>query len=82
MLLEGCLKLGQQMKSWMDNIKEWTRMDSPSLFRTAKNLACVPWLISRPCLPYNHLVSATIDRVKCYYWFDNFIIVNNIFASG
>ena len=35
--LEGGRKRGRQMKSWMDNIKEWTRMDSPTLIRKAED---------------------------------------------
>ena len=35
--LEGGRKRGRQTKSWMDNIKEWTRMDSPALLRRAED---------------------------------------------
>ena len=35
--LEGGRRRGRQAKSWMDNIKEWTRMDSPTLIREAEN---------------------------------------------
>lgn len=35
--LEGGRKRGRQTKCWMDNIKEWTRMDSPTLIRKAEN---------------------------------------------
>ena len=38
--LEGGRKRGRQQKSWFDNIKEWTRMDSPTLLKTAENRAC------------------------------------------
>ena len=35
--LEGGRRRGRQTKSWMDNIKEWTRMDSPTLIRKAED---------------------------------------------
>ena len=35
--VEGGRKRGRQVKSWMDNIKEWTRMDSPTLIRKAED---------------------------------------------
>ena len=35
--LEGGRKRGRQMKCWMDNVKEWTRMDSPTLIRKAED---------------------------------------------
>lgn len=35
--LEGGRKRGRQPKSWMDNIKDWTRMDSPTLIRQAED---------------------------------------------
>ena len=35
--LEGRRRRGRQTKSWMDNIKEWTRMDSPTLIRKAED---------------------------------------------
>ena len=35
--LEGGNKRGRQQKAWFDNIKEWTRMDSPILLKTAEN---------------------------------------------
>ena len=38
--LEGGRKRGRQQKAWFDNIKEWTRMDSPTLLKTAENHAC------------------------------------------
>ena len=38
--LEGGRKRGRQQKSWLDNIKEWTRMDSPTLIRKAEDRAC------------------------------------------
>ena len=34
--LEGGRKRGRQAKSWLDNIKEWTRMDTPTLIRKAE----------------------------------------------
>lgn len=37
--LEGGRRRGRQMKSWMDNIKEWTRLDSPTLLRRAEDRA-------------------------------------------
>ena len=38
--LEGGRKRGRQAKSWLDNIKEWTRMDTPTLIRKAEYRAC------------------------------------------
>lgn len=35
--LEGGRRRGRQVKSWMDNIKEWTRLDSHTLTRTAED---------------------------------------------
>ena len=35
--LEGGRRRGRQAKAWMDNIKEWTRMDSPTLIRKAED---------------------------------------------
>ena len=35
--LEGGRRRGRQTKSWMDNIKEWTRLDSPTLLRQAED---------------------------------------------
>ena len=35
--LEGGRKRGRQRKSWLDNIKEWTRKESPELIRLAKD---------------------------------------------
>ena len=35
--LEGGRRRGRQTKSWMDNIKEWTRLDSPTLIRRAED---------------------------------------------
>ena len=35
--LEGGRKRGRQSKTWLDNVKEWTRMDSPNLIRTAED---------------------------------------------
>ena len=35
--LEGGRRRGRQAKSWMDNIKDWTRMDSPTLIRKAED---------------------------------------------
>ena len=35
--LEGGRKRGRPAKNWMDNIKEWTRMSSPSLIRAAED---------------------------------------------
>ena len=35
--LEGGRKRGRQVKCWMDNIKEWTRMNSPTLIREAED---------------------------------------------
>ena len=37
--LEGGRRRGRQTKSWMDNIREWTRMDSPTLIRRAEDRA-------------------------------------------
>lgn len=37
--LDGGRKRGQQ-QNWLDNIKEWTRMDSPTLIRKAEDRAC------------------------------------------
>ena len=37
--LEGGRKRGRQAKSWLDNIKEWTRMDTPTLIRKAEDRA-------------------------------------------
>ena len=38
--LEGGRKHGRQQKTWLDNIKEWTRMDSPTLLRAAEDRTC------------------------------------------
>ena len=38
--LEGGRKRGRQQKSWFVNIKEWNKMDSPTLLRSAENRAC------------------------------------------
>ena len=35
--LEGGRKRGRQPKCWLDNIKEWTRLDSPTLLRKAED---------------------------------------------
>ena len=35
--LEGGRKRGRQRKSWLDNIKEWTRKESPELIRLAED---------------------------------------------
>ena len=48
--LEGGRKRGRQQKSWFDNIKEWTRMDSPTLLRSAENRAAWRQLASRSSL--------------------------------
>lgn len=37
--LEGGRRRGRQVKCWMDNIKDWTRLDSPSLIRKAEDRA-------------------------------------------
>lgn len=37
--LEGGRRRGRQLKCWMDNIKEWTQMDSPTLIRRAEDRA-------------------------------------------
>ena len=37
--LEGGRRRGRQAKCWTDNIKEWTRLDSPSLIRQAEDRA-------------------------------------------
>lgn len=37
--LEGGRRRGRQTKSWMDNIREWTRMDSPKLIRRVEERA-------------------------------------------
>ena len=37
--LEGGRSRGRQRKCWMDNIKEWTRLDSPTLIRKAEDRA-------------------------------------------
>ena len=37
--LEGRREFGRQQKSVFDNIKEWTRMDSTTILRTAENHA-------------------------------------------
>ena len=37
--LEGGRRRGRQTKSWMDNIREWTRLDSPTLIRRAEDRA-------------------------------------------
>ena len=37
--LEGGRRRGRQTKCWMDNVKEWTRLDSPSLLRAAEDRA-------------------------------------------
>mgnify|MGYP006273469667 CR=1 FL=1 len=37
--LEGGRRRGRQTKSWMDNIKEWTHLDSPTLIRKAEDRA-------------------------------------------
>ena len=37
--LEGGRRRGRQTKCWMDNIKDWTRLDSPSLIREAEDRA-------------------------------------------
>ena len=35
--LEGGRKRGRQVKCWADNLKEWTRLDSPTLTKLAEN---------------------------------------------
>ena len=35
--LEGGRKRGRQVKFWADNLKEWTRLDSPTLTRLAED---------------------------------------------
>ena len=35
--LEGGRKSGRQVKCWTDNLKEWTRLDSPTLTRLAED---------------------------------------------
>ena len=35
--LEGGRKRGRQVKYWADNLKEWTRLDSPTLTRLAED---------------------------------------------
>ena len=35
--LEGGRRRGRQNKTWMDNIKEWTRLDSPTLLRKTED---------------------------------------------
>ena len=35
--LEGGRKRGRQVKRWADNLKEWTRLDSPTLTRLAED---------------------------------------------
>ena len=35
--LEGGRKRGRQVKCWADNLKEWTRLDSPTLTRLAED---------------------------------------------
>ena len=35
--LEGSRRRGRQAKCWMDNVKEWTRMDSPTLIRKVED---------------------------------------------
>ena len=47
--LEGGRKHGRQHESWLDNVKEWTRMDSPTLLRAAKDRTC--WPKHRPSCP-------------------------------
>lgn len=37
--VEGGRRRGRQPKCWMDNIKEWTRLDSPTLIRKAEDRA-------------------------------------------
>ena len=37
--LEGGRRRGRQKKGWMDNIKEWTRLDSPTLLREVEDRA-------------------------------------------
>ena len=37
--LEGGRRKGRQAKCWLDNIKEWTRMDGPLLIRKAEDRA-------------------------------------------
>ena len=36
-LLEGGRKRGRQVKCWADNLKEWTRLGSPTLTRLAED---------------------------------------------
>ena len=51
--LEGGRRRGRQAKSWLDNIEEWTRMDSPTLIRRAEDRA--GWQQQHPsCLLYAH----------------------------
>ena len=38
--LTGGRKRGRQQKNWLDNIKEWTRMDTATLTRKAEDRAC------------------------------------------
>ena len=35
--IEGGRRRGRQRKCWLDNIKEWTRLDSPTLLRKAED---------------------------------------------
>lgn len=35
--LEGGRRRGRQVKCWMDNIKDWTQMDTPTLLRKAED---------------------------------------------
>ena len=48
--LEGGRRRGRQAKCWLDNIKEWTRMDSPTLIRRAEDRAGWRRLMARSAL--------------------------------
>ena len=53
--LEGGRKRGRQVKCWADNLKEWTRQDSPTLTRLAEPGARCHTMC-RLCLPYDSTV--------------------------
>ena len=48
--LEGGRRRERQTKCWLDNIKEWTRMNSPTLIRRAEDRAGWWWLMARSAL--------------------------------
>ena len=48
--LEGGRRRGRQAKCWLDNIKDWTRMDSPTLMRQAEDRAGWRGLAARSSL--------------------------------